>query len=63
MSSPDSASNSMAPDSYYFILKSPEAIKVIRKLPNGVTSMRGIGSISIQDRNYTPILITALPPS
>jgi hypothetical protein len=35
----------------------------IRKLPNGVTSMRGIGSISIQDRNYTPILITALPPS
>jgi hypothetical protein len=34
----------------------------IRGLPNGVTSMRGIGSVSIQDRNSNTILSVTLPP-
>jgi hypothetical protein len=34
----------------------------VRQLPAGVTSMRGISSISILDRNYDPVLSATLPP-
>ncbi len=34
----------------------------IRKLPDGVTSLRGIGRVSIQDHTYHTILSTSLPP-
>jgi hypothetical protein len=32
------------------------------ELPIGVTTMRGIGSISILDRNYSTVLSATLPP-
>ena len=32
------------------------------RLPSGVMTMRGIGSISIMDRNYNPVLSATLPP-
>ncbi len=34
----------------------------IRKLPDGITSMRGIGHISIQDHDSNLVLSTTLPP-
>ncbi len=34
----------------------------VRELPNGATSMRGVGRISILDRNHTPVLSATLPP-
>ncbi len=35
----------------------------IHSLPNGVTNMRGIGSVSILDKNYNAVLSTSLPPN
>jgi hypothetical protein len=34
----------------------------VRHLPIGITTMRGIGSISILDRNYSTVLSATLPP-